>query len=328
MLRKTRRKGGLSRSLFQKASVNLAMMDAGGGLLPTELARRFVDLTIDYSKLLQMLTVIGLKSPKQRVNSLDMPNRVMQPGDEGVALAAGDRATPTFDNVEHDAKTYKGELELTDEVLEDNIEGDAFEDTIMRALTKAWARDTEEVVIRSDTASSDRLYAKSNGLLKKATSNTVDALGGKVDRLVLRDTLATMPEPYRRDTSDLTYLTSANGVLAYRESLANRNTSLGDVAIGAVGGALQRVGYAGIPLTPVPLMPENTGVGSNRTQILLCRPKNAEVGIWRKIKMRRGEDIRKGTIFVVIRVRMDVVWQHEDSVVKAHNIDPTMPAVA
>lgn len=318
----------LSRRAIKKTQVNLEMMTNAGGILPPSLARRFVDYTIDFSKLLSMVTVMGLKTPKSRTNKIDMPGRVMRPGREGTALAAQDRAKPEFDFVEHDAQLFKGEIELTDEALEDNIEGDAFRDTVMRALSKAWARDTEEVVIRGDTTSTDDLYAQFNGVLKRATSNVVNAAGGKVDRLLLRDMLATMPEEWARDTDPLRYLSSRNGELAYRESLANRTTSLGDAAIGAVGGVMRQVGYAGIPIQKIPLMPENLGVSTNYTNVVLADPKNIEVGIWRRIKMRSAEDIRKGVVFTVITVRMDVVYQHEPAVVKAINVSPAMPAVA
>lgn len=318
----------LTRRQLRKAQVNLDMLAAAGGILPPSLGRKFVDYTIDYSRLLQMVTVVTLKTPKSRSNSIDMPGRVMRPGHEGTALAAKDRARPEFDHTEHDAQLFKGEIELTDEVLEDNIEGAEFEDTVMRALSKAWARDTEEVVIRGDKDSDDDLYAQFDGALKSANVNVVNAAGARLDRLLLRDMLAAMPEEHARDEESLRYLCSRKGEMAYRESLANRNTSLGDAAIGAVGGAMKRVGYGGIPLQKIPLMPENVGSGGNKTNVVLCDPKNIEVGIYRKIRMRSAPDIRKGVVFTVITMRMDAIWQRKDAVVKGIDVSPTMPAVA
>lgn len=316
------------KSRVAKAQVNLDMMTTASGVLLPSVARKFMDYTVDNSRLMGMVTVVPLKAPKQRTSKITMPGRVMRPGKEGTALAAADRASPNFAKVEHDAQLFKGEIELTDEALEDNIEGEQFKDTVIRALGTAWANDTEEVVIRGDKTSSDDLYAQFDGVLKLATSNVSDAGGQKLSRVVLRDTLATMPEVYRRNKKILRYLTSSNAELAYRESLANRNTSLGDLAIGAVGGGVQTVGYATIPVEEIPLMPENTGSGGDKTNIILCDPTNIEIGIWRRIKMKWAEDIRKGVIFCVITVRMDVVLQHEPAVTKAINVSPEMPAIA
>lgn len=319
------------RSLLRKAQVNLDMMTNAKGVLPVAYAKQFLDVTVESSRLMGMATVVPLRAPKQRTNKIDMPGRVIRPGREATALPAADRAAPEFAWVEHDAQLFKGEIELTDEALEDNIEGEGFRNTVMRALGKAWARDTEELVLRGDTASTDASFTalrSFDGILKKATSNIVNCAGRRTDRYVLRDLFVTLPEVYRRDKRVLRFLTSSNAEIAYRESLASRATSLGDAAIGAVGDVMNRVGYVNIPIVDIPLLPDTLGVGGNTTQILLTDPTNVEVGIWRRIRMESDRDVRKGVVFTVITVRMDVVWQHEPAVSKAINIDPSMPAAA
>jgi hypothetical protein len=75
-----------------------------------------------------------------------------------------------------------------------------------------------------------------------------------------------------------------------------------------------------VPVQPIPLFPEDLGVGSDQTAILLCNPKNIHVGIWRNIRVESARDISEGTLKIVATLRFDVKFAEEPGVAKAINV--------
>ena len=149
---------------------------------------------------------------------------MLRPGQEGTALGAVDRVKPDLSDVELDAKLFKAEVRLSDEVLEDSIERGELRQTIMEMLADAIARDMEDVAINGDTASVDPFLATMDGILKQATSNAVDAAGTPITKDLLRDMPKTLPSEYLRDKKAMRFLSSVDADLGYRNTLADRAT--------------------------------------------------------------------------------------------------------
>lgn len=305
-----------NRSILEKADLALADISSNNGILQPAQAQKFLRLLIQQSRVLGMATVTPMKSPKQQINKIRFAQRVLRAGNEGVALPEADRTKPAFTNTEHDAKLAKAEIRLTNEVLEDNIEGDRLRDTIMTLLAEAVSRDMEEVIVRGDTTSSDPFLALFDGILRRATSNVVNAGAVTLNKGIFRDMLKTMPSEWLRDKGALRFLTSVDAEIDYRDSLSDRMTVTGDRALGAEGESAP-VGYSGIPVTDIPLFPENLGVGLNQTNVILTDPKNIDVGIWRQIRVETDKDISEGVLKIVATLRFDVLYQEESAVVKA-----------
>ena len=166
-----------NRTILEKADLALADLTAGGGILKPAQAQKFMRLLIKQSVLMQQATVVPMASPKQQISKIKFGTRILRPGQEATALPAGQRAAPDLSQVELDAKLFKAEVRLSDEVLEDSIERGELRQTIMEMLADAIARDMEDVAINGDTASVDPFLATMDGILKQATSNVVDAAG-------------------------------------------------------------------------------------------------------------------------------------------------------
>ena len=304
-----------NRTLLEKADLALSDLSTSGGLLKPEQAAKFIRLAILSSVMLPMATVKPLKSPKAEVDKMRFASRVLRAGQEATALPAADRAKPNISQMELDTKLFKAEVRLSNEVLEDSIERADLRNTIMTLMTEAVGRDIEEVAIQGDTASADTFLAQFDGVLKQATSHTVDAAGVKLNKSILRDMVRTMPKEYRRDKRMMAFLTSANAEIDYRDSLADRATVLGDKFLADDG----PVSYAGIRVDPIPMMPETLSPG-NTTNALFLDPKNIIMGIWRNIRVETDKLISEGVVLIVVTLRFDVKFQHEDAVVKAYNI--------
>ena len=305
-----------NRTILQKADLALADLTVGGGLLKPAQAQKFMRLLIKDSPLMQLATVVPMASPKQQISKIKFGSRVLRPGQEATPLGAGDRAKPDLSQVELDAKLFKAEVRLSDEVLEDSIERGELRQTIMEMMAEAISRDMEDVLINGDTLSADPFLAVMDGVLKQATSNVVDAGGNHISKNLLRDVLKTVPSEHLRDKKAMRFLTSVDADLDYRNSLAERATAVGDRLLEGDTPVL----YSGVPLQPIPLFPETLGATGDQTSLLLCNPKNIHVGIWRNIRIESARDISEGTLKIVATLRFDVKFAEEPGVAKAINV--------
>jgi len=305
-----------NRSILEKADLALGDIQSDGGYLQEAQGAKFMRILIKESRLLPMATVVPMKSHKQTIDKIRFTGRVLRAGQEAQPLAVGDRARPDLSKTELDAKLFKAEVRLSNEVLEDTIERQELRQTIMQMLGEAIARDMEEVAIQGDTNSSDPFLAQFDGVLKQASSNVVDAAGSELTKSVFRDMLRTMPSEFMRNRRDMRILTSTDAELDYRDALADRSTVLGDKFLEQDA----PVQYSGIPVVDIPLFPENQGAGNDSTSALLLDPKNINVGIWRQIRLETDKLVSEGVLLVVATLRFDVKFSHEPAVVKAINI--------
>lgn len=302
-----------NRTILEKADLALADLTAGGGILKPAQAQKFMRLLIKESVLMKLATMVPMASPKQQISKIKFGSRILRPGVEATALGVADRVAPDLSMVELDAKLFKAEVRLSDETLEDSIERGELRQTIMEMMAEAIARDIEEVVINGDTASADPFLATMDGVLVQAMSNVADAAGAPITKELLRDMLKTLPSEHLRDKKAMRFLTSVDADLDYRNTLAERATAVGDKFLEGDTPVL----YSGVPVQPVPLFPEDLGVGSDQTVVLLCNPKNIHVGIWRQIRVESARDISEGTLKIVATLRFDVKYAEEPGVAKA-----------
>jgi HK97 family phage major capsid protein len=263
-----------------------------------------------------MATVVPMAAPKQQIPKTKFGSRIMRPGQEGTALALADRAKPDLSYVELDSVLIKAEVHLTDEVLEDNIERGELRQTILEMIAERAAVDAEELFIQGDKNSTDPYLALLDGLLVQAKSHVVDAANQQINKNMLRDLLKTVPAEYLRNKKLLKFLTSVDTDLDYRNTLADRATIGGDVFLTEDTPVL----YSGVPVTPIPLWPDNMGQASNQTDVVLTDPKNIFIGIWRQIRIEYDRLITEGTLRIVCTMRVDCKYADENGVAKAVNV--------
>jgi len=305
-----------NRSLVQKADMAVTDLSTSGGYLQPAFAKEFLDIVIKAGVLMGLATVMPMKSHTQYIDKIYFGSRVLRAGTEGTELPLADRMKPDLAKVILTAKLIKAQTNLSDEVLEDNIEQRALQQHIMRDLGVAAARDLDELFIQGDTTSTDLFLALMDGLIAQTTTHTVNVASAKITKAVFKDMLKTLPSQYLRDRADLRFLTSVQAEIDYRDTLADRATPGGDVWLKEN----VPVPYAGIPVVAVPMMPENIGTGSVTTDCFLSNPKNFTVGIWREIRFEVERRATAGKTFIVASLRMDAKWANEDATVKAYNI--------
>ncbi len=304
-----------NRTLLEKADMALSDLTQGGELKPAA-AQKFLRLVIKGSPLLKLANAPPMASKKQEVSRIGFGSRILRAGQSGVALTEAQRSKPDFSGVELDSKLFKGQVNIPDEALEDNIEGGELRQTLMELIAEAVSRDAEEVVVNGDTASSDPFLASMDGLLKQAQSNVVDAAGAPLSAALLTDMLKTMPSEHIREKASMRFFTSVDAELGYRQTLAQRETAAGDKLLETDTPVL----YSGVPIRAVPLFPEYLGPQNNQTAVLLCNPKNITVGFWRRIKLVTTHDAEAGVLKVIVTMRFDAKFADQMGVTKLINL--------
>jgi len=303
-------------TLLQKADLALADLTNGGGYLQPDNAQQFIRLLIDEASLMKQAYVFPMKTPQMLMPKARFGSRVLHAGQVNQPLPQGSRSKPDITSVELDAKLFKAEVNIPEEVLEDNIEKDAFKNTVMQMFAERIALDMDEMAVNGDVTSADPDLAKFDGILKQITSHVVDMNGAPFTRDVFRYLLRALPREYRRNLPRLRYLAGVNVELDWRDDLASRETIEGDRAL-LDGGAAR---YGGIPVLPISVLPEEGGAGENESQVVLTDPKNIVYGIYRAIKIETDKDVRAGTHIFVASLRYDVKLIEESAASKATEI--------
>lgn len=301
-----------NRSILEKADLALSDLTTDGGALVDAQAKKFVRLLILESAILPMAAVRPMKSKKQLVEKIRFAGRILRAGVEATPLASGDRSEPNLSKVELDSKLFKAQVNLNNEVLEDNIEQGSLRQTVMEMMGEAVSRDMDEVIVQGDTASGDTFLAQFDGMLVAATSNVVPGGTVPLSSTLLKNAIKLMPTEFIRSKKSLKYLTSVDAETDYRDTLSARDTVAGDKFLQTDAPIM----YSGIPISDIPLFPEDLGGGTNETNVILTDPKNLMVGIWRKITMETDKDIEAGVLKIVTSLRFDFKYVEETAVVK------------
>lgn len=304
---------GSNQTYIEKADLAVSDLTTGGGLLVPEQAKKFFEIAIEESTLLQLVTTPTMTSPTWELPKANFAGRVLRRATESAALPVADRAKPDLSKVQIVTTEFIAEARIPYAVVEDNIENGTFPQTVLGLLGKRVAADMETLVIMGDTLSADPFLASFDGILKKATSNVVNAGGVRLSKSTLKTMLQTMPVPFRKGMT--AFLTSTNAVIDYIDSLSNRQTLLGDDALAKKSAAE----YMGLGIVPVQLFPETLGSG-NKTNVLLLDPKNIHVGMHRDVRIETGRDISARQFIVVATVRFGFNYAHEPAIVKATEV--------
>jgi hypothetical protein len=305
----------------------------GGGLLSNQQAREFLRVLIDESVLLKEANNQTSLSPKFEVPRLSFGSRILRPGVEGARLADADRVKPLTGLVTLSTNLFKGEVPVSDEMFEDNIERDALADTIMVMIAEAVGRDVEEYAIKNDTArtivdgSDFGALSQFDGLIKQyqtglPASQKIDATNFTSYDQLFRNMIAALPARYRRDPTSLRFYVPVKHNDGYQSELAGRGTPLGDTNVSE--NLRLKLAFRGVPVLPIPLM---TGVSTIAGAVvnydnfaILTHPLNIYVGWHRRIRVERWRDPRDSATSFLPTLRFDVKNADPSFAILASNI--------
>jgi HK97 family phage major capsid protein len=314
---------------LEKATFTTADL-AAGGLLPPDHAKQFIRVAIENTVIIKEATNITMPRPKMEVPRVKLGSRVLRPGTEGARLADADRVTPATGLVTLSTVLCKGEIVISDEVLEDNIEGDRFADTIVAMLAEAVGRDVEELIIKGDTArtaTEDRFLDLLDGIIKQCQAHLPASQRIDASTITSYDDLfgrmvEAVPPRYLRDVNNIRIYVPYKHFHGYRRSLAARGTGLGDQMV--VSTLDTQLAFRGIRVVPVPMLVGtdtiNGGAVDYTRFAILTDPRNIMVGWHREVRIERFRDPREGATSFIASLRVDVKLADPEWAVLAHSI--------
>lgn len=303
----------------------------GGGILTPEQAAEFLRVAIDASVIMREARTETSANPKFEVPRIAFGSRILRAGTEGARLADADRVKPATGLITLSTVLFKGEVPVSDELFEDNVERERVADTVMTMLAEAVGRDVEEIAIKSDTArisGEETVFDQFDGIIKSIQANT--PTGQKVDMTAGYATytdafsklVEVLPARYRRNYADLRLYVPVLHVDGYQKSLAARGTGLGDQAF--VENMVVRLAFRGIPVVGVPML-SGTDTINNATVdytkfLILTNPQNIIFGFHRRIRIERWRDPREGVTSFLPTVRFDCKIADPEAVAFAYNV--------
>jgi len=304
---------------------------AAGGILAPEQARRFIDYVWDATVLAKDGRRVTMRANTMEIEKVNVGERVIRAASQGSPNYTN--AGATFTKVELTTKKIRLDWEVSTESLEDNIEGGALEDHLVRLMTNAFANDIEDLAINGD-ASTGEFLSIMNGFVNQtkhsAIVGTTDAHEAVVSlsednwtTSIMQKIVLAMPRKYRAVKSNLKFYAGTDafsGIVRNNGTLADAISSAFSDRTGSTAanrqdyldGGAQTVGNArttrvlGIDVMEVPYYPDNF--------VDLTFPSNRVWGFQRDITVNREYKPKKDTIEYTVFVRFGIQWEELDAV--------------
>lgn len=176
--------------------------------LNTAQADKFIDYVVDESVILKSSRVVRMDTPKKTIGKIGISDKILYPAQRGVALDTAKRVQATPTSIQLVSQEVIGEVRVLDDELEDNIEGSAFKEHLMKMIAKKVANQLERVALYArKVANPADLLQMFDGFVKliETTGVVVDANVGFADRYIDKDKLAKL-----RKSIDTKYRTMLN----------------------------------------------------------------------------------------------------------------------
>ena len=221
---------------LSKAAITTGSFTSGIGLSQEE-ADQFLDFVIDESSLKERVRIERMNTRSKKIDVLNLVGKVMKPGVE--ATDPGETVSISTRQIELISKETIAIVRISDDSLEDNIEGDAFADHLLAMIARASANELEDAWLYGRTglvgtpAEITQLWKGWIPQVEDA-GNVVDAAGaGFSDRLMeklkLSKAIKAMPTKFRRNKANLRYWMNDDIDQDWSDRVVNvRETMLGD----------------------------------------------------------------------------------------------------
>jgi hypothetical protein len=305
-----------------------------GGILAPEQARRFIDYVWDATVLAKDGRRVTMRANTMELEKVNVGERVIRAAAQ--AQPTFENAGATFSKVELTTKKIRLDWEVSTEALEDNIEGAALEDHLVRLMTNAFANDIEDLAINGTGTGSNAFLNIMEGFVSRvktdggAHESIVTVTDNAWTPEVMQDIILAMPRKYRAIKNNLKFyagtdafqgIVKNNGTLADAvaeafagqiagSTQANRQAYL-DGGAQTFGGA-RTTRVLGVDVQEVPYYPAG--------YVDLTFPANRVWGFQRDITVNRTYQPKKDTIEYTVFVRFGLQWEELDAVAYADAI--------
>jgi hypothetical protein len=314
--------------LLQKATLKLdAFGGAGEAPLTIEQAEAFLRIAITPQAMLPVVRTVMSNANKWQESKIDFSARILRPGTEATRLAdtspATARVKPTTGVVEISTVLVRGEVPVSDEVYEDQVERAGFSNTLTAMIAEGSGRDIEDLFVNGDTGNidADGFLALQDGWFKivadSGDGHHLDAAPlGQDYQSIFKTLLTSVPDKFKRNLADFRYFAPRRLVELYTDILAARGTPLGDFMLEGQ----RTLRYQGIEITPVPILAitEDT---PDTSSVLLTNRLNCYAGYRRQIKLETWRDPREGAMSFIVTARVNSQVAVTEATADAHDVD-------
>jgi hypothetical protein len=301
-----------------------------GGILAPEQARRFIDYVWDATVLAKDGRRVTMRANTMELEKVNVGERVIRAAAQ--AQPTFTNAGATFSKVELTTKKIRLDWEVSTEALEDNIEGAALEDHLVRLMTNAFANDIEDLAINGTGTGDNAFLNIMEGFVSRVRTD-----GGSHESIVtvadnawttdvMQDIILAMPRKYRAIKNNLKFyagtdafqgIVKNNGTLAdaIAEAFVNKGPGTESNRQAYLDGGAQTFGGArttrvlGVDVQEVPYYPAG--------YVDLTFPANRVWGFQRDITVNRTYQPKKDTIEYTVFVRFGLQWEELDAVAYA-----------
>ena len=317
--------GNIDGANYGDAQLGVNPVGTPGGILLPEQARRFIDYVWDATVLAKDGRRVTMRANTMELEKVNVGERVIR------AAAQADptftNAGATFSKVELTTKKIRLDWEVSTEALEDNVEGGALEDHLVRLMTTAFANDIEDLAINGDGETGQFLSIMEGFVSKVQGGDSHESLvtvaNNNWTTPVLQDIILAMPRKYRAIKNNLKFYAGTDafqGIVKNNGTLADAIAEAFTPRLGGTeanrqayyDGNAQTFGGArttrvlGVEVQEVPYYPAG--------YVDLTFPQNRVWGFQRDITVNRFYQPKKDTIEYTVFVRFGIQWEELDAV--------------
>jgi HK97 family phage major capsid protein len=323
--------------LLQKAESNTSQLSDFGGAntapLSLERADEFIRLMTVGQTMLKDVKVVTNPANKWEQPVIEFAGRIAKSnaqhaGLEGERLTNAERSKPTTGKITLSSHLLRAEVPVTDEAFEDIHARADFRESLTALIADRFGQDVEDLLLNGDTASGDAFLTTLDGWIKlaktastgpgNATTHVYNAAtDGQDYQAIFRQLLIAMPDRFKRNlTTDGRFYAPQRLVEKYRDALAARGTSMGDLMLTSGGD----VKYQGIEIKPVPTLAVTAG-SPDTSHVLLTNKNNLFAGFRRQVTFETWRDPREGVTSFIVTARVDAQIALRDACSIATNVN-------
>lgn len=317
-------------------------MSDAKALLNEEQFNTFVRAATTQQSILNDASIKKMNSMSQVVSSTYISGRVLQNGykDTNVTQDSLTAATVGFGKAELISTKVKAKASLLDDDKEDNIEKEAFEQTLLTMMGEAVGRDLEALCVFGDHTKTSgnaffnpfdgwlyqsKSYAvNSQGVITAAGSGTADFNLDNTVEAMFDSMINKLPVAYRQSQllDKLTFYVPWEVYDSYHNLLMSRYTGLGDeFQIGR-----PTLKYKNIPVKYAPVLDASDARTSyGNVPSILTIPEFLWTGIYKDVSIEPDRIVKEEKTDYYYRLRCAAAVQYADAVIAA-NITATEAA--
>lgn len=267
-----------TQQFINKADVITPSTFTATSALSKEEADRFIDYVVDQSFMKNNARIERMSAPTKTIAKIGIGQKILKPAKS--AVDPGNTVGITTDQLTLTTKEIIAIAEISDDSLEDNIEGDKFVDHLMKMIAAQSANELDMMAMYGkqipNFANATDIMQLVNGwvTLAKEKGHVIDARDsvlfadalGIIDPTKFSRIIKTLPNQYRGNKGQLRFYLPDDIYQDYNDYMGSRSVSTADPYLLGVG----RLTYSNVALAPVALMPTDRPVvvtvgGTNTT---------------------------------------------------------------